>query len=398
VNLVSVPIDALRPAEYNPRRMPREKLESLKRSIERFGFVEPVVVNRRRGRLWEKDERGDVIVGGHQRVRAERELGHARVPVVFVDLDPEGEQTLNLALNSGGEWDLEKLGALLKSLRQAGADLAASGFSDTEIERAIRDAERALAIPVDEDEVPPAPRKARTKPGELVRLGSHRLLCGDSRDPAALRRLLEGDLADCVWTDPPYGVDYSGKTRESLKIQGDLQEGLEELLDKAFAAVNRVLRPGGAIYVAHPGGDRSLVFLQTFLRVGWKLRQTLAWVKDSMVLGRSHYQLKHEQILYGHRPGPAGWYGGRDQTSVFEVPRPKSSREHPTMKPVALIEACLRNSSRQDEAVLDPFGGSGSTLIACHRLGRRAYLMEVDPRYCDVIRNRWRRFTGQREG
>src|SRR2546425_4439423 len=169
--------------------MPREKLESLKRSIERFGFVEPVVVDRRRGRLWTKDERGDVIVGGHQRVRAERELGHSRVPVVYVDLNPESEQTLNLALNSGGEWDLEKLGTLLKSLRQAGADLAASGFSDGEIERAIRVAERELAVPVDEDEVPPPPRKARTMPGELVRLGPHRLLCGDSRDPDVCARM-----------------------------------------------------------------------------------------------------------------------------------------------------------------------------------------------------------------
>ncbi len=407
MQVFQVPIAKLRFADCNPRKISDTEMESLKRSIRRFGFVDPVVVNRRRGKPWNAPERGAVIVGGHQRVRAARELGHRDVPVVYVELPPDDEKLLNLALNKiGGEFDLPKLSEILRDLRKAEADLEASGFSQREISRAIAEAERELtaSLPSDEEDVPALPRKPRTQPGELIQLGPHRLLCGDSTKPEDLRRLMGGARADLLWTDPPYGVDYVGKTAATMTIPNDGRRGLEELLRTSFASVDGVLEPGAAFYVAHPAGLPALPFVNAVLQAGWLVRQSLVWVKDSMVLGHSDYHYRHEAILFGYKPaagrlgrGGRGWYGGEDQTSVFEIARPKASRDHPTMKPVALVEACIRNSSRREDAVLDPFGGSGSTLIACHRLGRRAFLIELDPRYCDVIRERWRRFTGQRE-
>src|SRR3989442_142289 len=363
-------------------------MASLKRSIQRFGFVDPVVVNRRRGKGWVRAERTRVIVGGHQRVRVAQELGHRAVPVVYVDLPPDDEKLLNLALNKiGGEFDLPKLAEILRELRRPQADLEPSGFSQREISRAIVDAERELAasLPPDEDAVPELPRKPRTQPDELVRLGPHRLLCGDSTKPEDLRRLMGGERADLLWTDPPYGVDYVGKTAEAMTIRNDGQQGLEELLRTAFAAVDGVMERGAPFYVAHPAGLPAVPFVNAVREAGWLVRQSLVWVKDSMVLGHSDYHYRHEAILYGYKPGTGrlgrggrGWYGGEDQTSVFEVARPKASRDHPTTKPVGLIEACLRNSSERDAAVLDPFGGSRSTPITGPRLGRPAVSVGVD--------------------
>jgi len=408
MQVVQAALTKLRASTYNPRRISDADMSLLKRSIQRFGFVDPVVVNRRRGKRWNAPERGAVIVGGHQRVRAARELGHRAVPVVYVDLPPDDEKLLNLALNKiHGEFDLPKLAEILRDLRKAEADLGTSGFSQKEMTRAIADAERELAagLPPDDEDIPELPRKPSTQPGDLVRLGPHRLLCGDSTKLVELKHLMGEQRAHLLWTDPPYGVDYVGKTTKAMTIRNDGRRGLEELLRTAFASVNAVLEPGAPFYLAHPAGLPALPFLNAVLQAGWLVRQNLVWVKDNMVLGHSDYHYRHEAILYGYKAdagrlgrGGKGWYGGEDQTSVFEIARPKASRDHPTMKPVALIEACVRNSSQREDAVLDPFGGSGSTLIACHRLGRRAFLMEIDPRYCDVIRERWRRFSGRQEG
>jgi DNA modification methylase len=405
MRVTRVPTSTLRFADYNPRKIGDGEMAALKRSIERFGFVDPVIVNRREGKDWL--ERADVIVGGHQRVRAARELGLKTVPVVYVDLSPDEEKLLNLALNKiGGVFDMQKLSALLGDLRAAQIDLEGSGFSQKEISRAIVEAERQLSanLPAEEDAAPSLPKTPRTKPGEMVTLGRHRLMCGDSTRADDLGRLMGGEKAAMLWTDPPYGVTYAGKTAASMTIKNDCPSGVEELLKTALSVVDGVLQPGCPIYVAHPAGPLELPFLNAFVATGWSLRQTLVWVKDAMVPGHMDYHYKHECVQYGFKPGPGrlgrgrqGWFGGQDQTSVIEVPRPKTSREHPTSKPVALVEACLRNSSVRDALVLDPFAGSGSTLIACQRLGRRAFLMEIDPRYCDVIRERWRRFTGQRE-
>lgn len=204
-----------------------------------------------------------------------------------------------------------------------------------------------------------------------------------------------------MWTDPPYGVSYAGKTTRALTIENDGAAGLADLLRESFACVDGGLEAGAPIYVAHPAGALSVTFGSAFLERGWHLHQTLVWVKDSLVLGRSDYHYRHEPILYGYKPGSgrlgrggAGWYGGNAETSVLEVKRPKASREHPTSKPPALIERCLRNSSARHDLVLDPFAGSGSTLVACEHAGRKARLIELDPAYCEVIVRRWEALTG----
>ena len=234
-------------------------------------------------------------------------------------------------------------------------------------------------------------------------MGPHRLLCADSTEGASVERVMAGERAEVLWTDPPYGVGYVGKTPEALTVSNDSTPGLSELLQAAFAHADGALTPGARIYLCHPTGRNAFPFAQAFCEVGWRLHQSLVWVKDRMVLGHADYHHRHEGILYGYKPGPGrwgrgaqGWYGGNDQDSVLEVPRPAASRDHPTAKPVELIRRCLTNSSQPNGAVLDPFSGSGSSLMASEELGRRAFLIELDPAYCHVIIARWEAFTGER--
>jgi DNA modification methylase len=248
--------------------------------------------------------------------------------------------------------------------------------------------------------------EAVCRPGEIIELEPHRLACGDARDSDLLERLMAEDSAACLVTDPPYGAAYEGKTRERLRIRNDDATAISELLPAAFAVVDSCVVPGGAVYVFSPSGSALGVFVEAFAGVGWELRQSLVWVKDQMVLGHADYHHQHELILYGYKPnsgtgrlgrGGAGWQGGNRAVSVFEVPRPRSSRVHPTMKPPELLAEFIRNSSTRGEVELDPFAGSGSTLVAGERLGRRACLVEVDPRYCDVIVRRYHQLTGTQE-
>ena len=215
--------------------------------------------------------------------------------------------------------------------------------------------------------------------------------------------LMGCETAACLWTDPPYGVSYVGKTTDALTIANDDAAGLGGLLRAAFTTAQSVLDPAASFYIAHPADPLSLTFLQIVQELGWKLRQTLVWVKDGFVLGHADYHYRHEPILFGYLPGGegrmgrggTGWFGNDAQDSVFEIPRPKASPDHPTSKPVALIEAMLTNSTRKGDLVVDPFGGSGSTLIACETLGWKARMLELDPRYCGVIVRRWEALTGQ---
>jgi DNA modification methylase len=206
-----------------------------------------------------------------------------------------------------------------------------------------------------------------------------------------------------MWTDPPYGVSYTGKTKDALTIDNDDASGLETLLVAAFAVADDVLVEGAPIYIAHPAGRQSVTFGRSFLDRGWRLHQTLVWVKNTIVLGHSDYHYKHEPILYGYKLGQGRfgrggkhWFGGNDQASVFEVARPMASPDHPTSKPVELVIGCLRNSTKRGDLVYEPFMGSGSTLIAAEQLNRRCYGLEIDPRYCDVVVRRWQEFTGQK--
>jgi DNA modification methylase len=337
-----------------------------------------------------------VLIDGHLRRSLDPEQV---VPVLVLDLD-EGEAELLLTT-------LDPLASLATPDPVVLADLldrvkASSAAVRELLESVAKGAGIALAhLRADPDRLPEAP-EPRARPGDLWELGRHRLLCADAREEENLARLVEGARADVLWTDPPYGVDYEGKTPRALRIAGDGKDGLGDLLGRSFAAAGGVLSPGAAVYVCHPAGPLQVVFLQAFLAQGWQLRQSLVWVKDTMVLGHADYHYRHEPIAFGYAPGPGrrgrggkGWYGGNDQDSVLEVPRPSASTEHPTMKPVELIRRCLANSCPPKGVVLDPFSGSGSTLIACELLGLRGNGVEIEPGYCDVIIRRFEELTGK---
>jgi len=381
-----VPTDRLLPHPDNPRR---GDVAAIKDSLERNGQYRPLVVSRRTF---------EVLAGNHTLLAA-RELGWSQIAVTFVDVDAEQARRILLVDNRTNDlagYDTQDLVDLLEGL----PDLEGTGYDHD----ALGDLLDELAPdPVEEDEPPPLPEEPETRPGDLLVLGAHRLLCADARHPESYDRLLGDKRCEAMWTDPPYGVSYEGKTKAALRIEGDGAAGLEGLLSESFAAADTALCAGARLYVAHPAGALSLVFGNCFLAQGWTLRQTLVWVKDAFVLGRSDYHYRHEPILYGHKPGEGrigrgarGWHGDNAQDSVLEVPRPRASFEHPTMKPPELVERCLANSTRRGQLVLDPFAGSGSTLVACQASGRAARLLELDPRYCDVIVGRWERLTGRR--
>lgn len=379
-------IDALRPYSGNPRR---GNLEAIKESLTTNGLYRPIVVNGRTS---------EVLAGNHT-LMAAKQLGWTEIAVSWVDVDAETAARIILVDNRSNDlatYDEEALADLLGEL----PELEGTGYDRDDLDALL--AELGRAEP-GEDEPPPLPASPRTRPGELFELGAHRLLCGDARDANAYRALLGEERADLLWTDPPYGVDYEGKTKQRLRIEGDGRSGLADLLTESFARIDAALAPGSPLYLAHPGGERSLIFGQAFLDAGWSLRQTLVWVKDAIVLGHVDYHYRHEQLLYGFRPaegrlgrGGAGWHGDDAQSSVLEFDRPRASPDHPTAKPPELIEHCLRNSSRPGALVLDPFAGSGASLIACGQSGRAARLLELDPRYCDVIIARYERLTGGR--
>ncbi len=373
-------------APYNPRRISDHDLAALRRSMRFFGVVEPIVVNKRTGR----------IVGGHQRVKAAEAEGIETLPVVSVDLDEPSEKQLNLALNRiSGTWDEEALAKVLSELQLAGADMGLTGFQEGEIEKYLA----SLRDPFTDkdDEAPPLPEEASTQPGDLWFLGEHRILCGDSTDPATLDRLLEHDRPALVLTDPPCGVGIVGRTRDALTIQNDrlspeeTERLVRQTLENAFAK----MAAGAAIYVACPAGPNS-GFSRALAQSGFEWHQTLIWRKDQFVLGRSDYHYQHEPILYGWKPGKHYFIPDRTRSTVLDIPRPKASREHPTMKPVALWAELMGNSTTPGQAVLDPFLGSGTTVAAAERLGRVAFGIEIDPRYVDVGVRRWEQLTGRK--
>jgi DNA modification methylase len=246
-------------------------------------------------------------------------------------------------------------------------------------------------------------RGALTRPGQMYALGDHRLICGDATDQAVVDRLLGGGMADCMWTDPPYGVDYVGKTANRLTLENDGAAGSDAATLGAFRTAP--LAPSARFYIAAPSGPRHVTFHAAVEAVGWRLHQELVWVKGSIVLGHSDYHYAHEPLLYGYVPGPGRpgrgahdgtrWYGDHSQSSVLEYPKPAASRDHPTQKPVGLVAQCLMNSTQVGDRVYDPFAGSGTTVIAAEGMGRRAYALELEPRYAQVVIERWEAFTGR---
>jgi DNA modification methylase len=388
VELVRVRAGDLAPHPANWRRHPERQRSALRALLRDIGYADALLARRQGDSL--------VLIDGHLRRSLDPEQ---MVPVLVVDLTDAEADTLLATLDPMSAWaetDPDALGALLDRVQtssQAVADLLA-------------DLARGAGLPVrpvlsDPDEVPELPAEPKTRPGDLWMVGNHRVLCGDATSEQEMARLMAGQRADALWTDPPYGVDYQGRTSRALRIAGDSPGGLGELLSAAFSRAGAVLAPGARIYVAHPAGPGSVVFLQAFLAQGWRLHQTLVWVKDHMVLGHGDYHYRHEPIAYGYAPGAGrwgrgakGWYGGNDRSSVLEIPRPSASRDHPTVKPVELIRRCLANSTAEGDLVLDPFCGSGSTLVAAELLTLKGYGMEIDPAYCDVIVSRLEASTG----
>jgi site-specific DNA-methyltransferase (adenine-specific) len=393
-DVAEVPLARLHPWDRNPRRITPERLRDLARSLEQSAAM-----------LWARPLIAlpdGTVIAGNQRLSAATELGWASIPAVFVDLDPAEARLWALKDNNAwGDWDEPVLAELLAELAGQGIDLLLTGFTSASIDDYLGQ----LVGPLDPDEAPPLPSGAPdSQLGEIYRLGPHRLACGDARDPELLARLFQEDEAAVLLTDPPYGVNYVGKTRRALRIRNDDGDGLDRLLVEAFQASDAVLEPCCRFYEFAPAGPQGTRFRLAVEQVGWEFHQALVWVKNAIVLGHSDHHFQHEDILYGWKPGPgrpgrgrhAGsrWYGDNRQSTALFHDRPVQSSEHPTMKPVALLEGMIRNSSRRGEVVFDPFAGSGSTLIACDRLGRRCLAVELDPGYCDVIRRRYQEQTG----
>lgn len=415
-DVARMPIGDLHPHPQNPRR---GNVPVILDSLEALGQFRPIVVNVRDGR--------NVIVAGHHLWKAAKEAGLDEVLVLRVDVDERTHRRMMVVDNRSsdlGTYDDEALEALLREVAAEAESLAATGYTEADLARMFgRDGK---GYDADVDEVPDVPAKPKAKVGDVWLLGPHRLAVGDSTDPAVIGRALGGEQADVLWTDPPYGVSYVGGT--GMTIQNDGADEATILVDRFLAAAIRHLKPGAPCYVAHSEVIR--IPLEQALRThGYLVRQNLIWVKNAIVLGRSDYQykhepileaivpdleapapapdadadpLQHEPILYGFTPGGEGrlgrggdrWFGNNAQATVFEVDKPRASREHPTMKPTDLIVKMLKNSLRPGGLVLDTFGGSGSTLVAADSLDCRAALVELDPKYADVICARYERLTG----
>jgi DNA modification methylase len=377
---LAVEVSTLRQDPSNARLHNDQNVEAIMSSLSKFGQRKPVVVNKRDG----------IVEAGNGTLQAARSLGWSHVAAVFVDDDPATATGFAIADNRTAElatWDEETLGRLLESI---GDEMPAIelGFSDEQLAEIMAPLNED---PIGEDIEPTEPpEKPVSQRGEVFELGPHRLMCGDSTSKDDVDALLCGEKIDLLLSDPPYGVSYVGKTSDALKVENDDldEDSLRELIQSAFGIAEINSRPGAYWYATVPAGPLHLIFAQDWKDRGI-LRQIMVWAKDSMVLGHSEYHYKHEPILFGWVPGKRHKNSDRTRTTVWECPRPKASREHPTMKPLELWERAIVDGSIQGESVYDPFLGSGTTLIAAARQGRKCYGMEISPAYCDVIRKRW---------
>jgi DNA modification methylase len=381
------PIERLIPYARNARTHTEEQVAQVAASIVEFGFANPILVGA-----------DGIIIAGHARLAAARKLQMAEAPVIVLDhLTKTQRRALvladnRLALSAG--WDEEMLRVELESLKEDDFNLDLVGFTDEEIEDILAGPEESKAGLTDEDAVPEEQEQVVTQPGDLWVLGDHRLLCGDATNPTDVEKVLGGGLADMVFTDPPYGVAYEGKTAKKLTIANDALGGrfLDFLRD---ACANMIAVCKGGIYICMSSSELHTLY-RAFADAGGHWSTFVIWAKHHFTLGRSDYQRQYEPILYGWREGTDHfWCGARDQGDVWSIKRPMANLEHPTMKPVELVERAIRNSSKTRDTILDPFGGSGTTLIACEKSGRQARVVELLPKYCDVIVRRWEEFTGQ---
>lgn len=380
----------LLPADYNPRKdlKPGDaEYEKLKRSIEQFGYVEPVIWNKTTGR----------VVGGHQRLKVLMNLGFSEVDCVVVELSEEKEKALNVALNKiSGDWDKDKLALLISDLQGADFDVSLTGFDPAEIDDLFK---QSVKDGLHEDEFDVAAELEKptiTKPGDIWTLGRHRLICGDSTKPETFELLMAGRKANLVITDPPYNVNYEGSAGK-IKNDNMANDAFYQFLLSAFQNTEAVMADDASIYVFHADTE-GLNFRRAFADAGFYLSGCCIWKKQSLVLGRSPYQWQHEPVLYGWKKnGKHQWYTGRKETTIWEFDKPKKNGDHPTMKPIALLAYPIMNSSMSNTLVLDPFGGSGSTLIACEQSDRSCFTIELDEKFCDVIVKRYIEQVGTAE-
>lgn len=377
----SVKIKEIKPYDRNAKKHDDTQINNVAESIRQFGFVQPIVI----------DSNG-VIVIGHCRFEAAKRLKYAEVPCIMVDdLTPEQVDALRIVDNKTNEspWDIDLLAEELQDL-----DLSMFDFAWDLME------ETAEATEITEDEAPEVDKTNDpiSKFGQIWKLGRHRLMCGDSTSEENVKALLGGAKADLLLTDPPYGVDYTGRTKDALKIQNDAKtdEEMIEFLSSAFRSADSVMKPGAVFYIWY-AGTKEHAFDKACQLTGWEVRQILIWAKNTMVMGRQDYQWKHEPCIYGWKGGAGHlWASDRKQTTILEFDRPTANKEHPTMKPIALFDYQIQNNTKGGDIVLDLFGGSGTTIMACEQNGRNACVMEYDPKYVDVIIKRWENFTGEK--
>ena len=383
--------ELLIPADYNPRKdlKPGDpEYEKLKRSIEQFGYVEPVIWNKTTSH----------VVGGHQRLKVLLDMGITEVECVVIEMNEEKEKALNIALNKiSGDWDKDKLILLIADLQGADFDVSLTGFEPAELDALFKDSLKDGIHEDDFDVDAELQKPALTKQGDVWMLGQHRLVCGDSTKADTFNVLMDGKLANLVITDPPYNVNYEGSAGK-IKNDNMGNEAFYTFLLSAFQNTEVAMAKDASIYVFHADTE-GLNFRKAFSDAGFYLSGTCIWKKQSLVLGRSPYQWQHEPVLFGwKKSGKHNWYADRKQTTIWEFEKPKKNADHPTMKPVALVAYPILNSSLSNCIVLDPFGGSGSTLIACEQTDRICYTIELDEKYCDVIVKRYVEQVGTSDG
>lgn len=378
MEIVNKNIEEIKMYENNPRNNDGA-VEYVANSIKEFGFKVPIVL-----------DKNNVIVAGHTRYKAAKLLKITEIPCIIADdLSDEQVKAFRLIDNKAAElasWDIDLLNLELENIKDI--DMELFDFEISNILDNVVDDEYEVELPED----------PKTKNGNIYKLGNHYLMCGDSTNPDDVKKLMNNHLADLIVTDPPYNVNYEGKTDDNLKIMNDNMEDNQfySFLESAFINLYNSVKDGGSIYVFHADTE-GLNFRKAMMSSGFKLAECLVWVKNAFVMGRQDYHWKHEPVLYGWKPGASHYFiNDRSQSTVLEFDKPIRNEEHPTMKPIDLIAYLINNSSKKDEIVLDLFGGSGTTMIACEQTNRKAFIMELDPRYCDVIVDRWEKFTNQK--
>jgi DNA modification methylase len=396
MRLERIPATRLNPAKYNPRvdlKPGDPAYEKLLQSVEEFGYVDPIIWNERTGN----------IVGGHQRFKILKQMGYEEIDCVVINLDEQREKALNIALNKiQGEFDVAKLADVLKNLEANGISFEITGFEQPEIDKLYQQVMRTQGKSLEDDF--DAEKEAEqiaepiTKPGDIWLLGTHRLMCGDSTDLGDVAVLTDGKKMQMVFTDPPWNVDYGGASHPSWKKRSIMNDKMSEkdfykFLFSAFKAMASVSESGAMTYVVMSAQEWGSV-MTAMKEAGYHWSSTVIWAKDRLVLSRKDYHTQYEPIWYGWLDGEKRLcpLQDRNQSDLWQFERPSKSTEHPTMKPIALAAKAVSNSSRTGDAVLDLFGGSGTTLLACEQCGRINYSMELDPKYCDVIVNRFIKF------